>query len=491
VTEVSTGDSEDAKPESQTPIVPPPIPTKSVKSGGDEPRQSRPWRDNIEAVTMAIIMAIFLKYFVIEAYKIPTGSMQPTLMGNEDTAIYDRILVDKLSYHFRDPVRWEVSVFKYPLDLSKNFIKRICGMPGEDLKIQDGDLWTRKNKDEQWQALRRPDNVQWECWKALDTDSAWKIDAKSKSWSQEDDRVVAGGEGSARFPKVGHSIMDTYLDGYPAGMIEKIRRKKPATNEVGDLRWQAEVTASADCRVIAIELQELTRRYRLTIPGPQAAPGSKPMVHVTDAANRLPDTITEAKEAFQLSAGDSIDIAFQNLDNLLRFELDGDTLIEVEVPAAPDQRSTITIATEGGGAEFDDIEVYRDIYYTAGGAMSQWSIPDDSYVMLGDNTQDSADSREWRLTGYRFVDGDDSGKQIWGNLRGSENPRVVTGQEGGPQIFFTDQFGERHHFAQSEAVRETYENAPFVKRELMTGRALLVFWPMSPSLGVYRLQWIH
>ena len=65
---------------------------------------------------MAIAMALFLKHFVIEAYKIPSGSMQPTLIGDEDADIKDRILVDKLSYAFRDPRRWEVAVFRYPLD---------------------------------------------------------------------------------------------------------------------------------------------------------------------------------------------------------------------------------------------------------------------------------------------------------------------------------------------------------------------------------------
>jgi len=43
---------------------------------------------------MAIVMAVMLKYFLVEAYKIPTGSMQPTLLGNTDTGIFDRILVD-------------------------------------------------------------------------------------------------------------------------------------------------------------------------------------------------------------------------------------------------------------------------------------------------------------------------------------------------------------------------------------------------------------
>ena len=52
---------------------------------------------------MAVVMALLLKYFIVEAYKIPTGSMQPTLIGDERSGIKDRILVDKLSYVLRDP----------------------------------------------------------------------------------------------------------------------------------------------------------------------------------------------------------------------------------------------------------------------------------------------------------------------------------------------------------------------------------------------------
>jgi signal peptidase I len=60
---------------------------------------------------MAVAMALFLKHFVVEAYKIPTGSMQPTLIGDEAADVKDRILVDKVSYALGDPERWDVAVF--------------------------------------------------------------------------------------------------------------------------------------------------------------------------------------------------------------------------------------------------------------------------------------------------------------------------------------------------------------------------------------------
>ena len=120
-----------------------------------------PWRENLECFAGAIVMALILKFFVIEAYKIPTGSMQPTLMGDEGSGVLDRILVDKLSYVFRDPARWEIVVFKYPLDLSKNYVKRLIGLPGERLAVADGNLWrstdgTASSLRGEWEILQKP-----------------------------------------------------------------------------------------------------------------------------------------------------------------------------------------------------------------------------------------------------------------------------------------------------------------------------------------------
>ena len=137
-----------------------------------EPKKRRTaWRDNIEALTVAIVMAGVLKYFIVEAYKIPTGSMQPTLMGQrlvDGNGVFDRILVDKLSYQLRDPRRFEVVIFKYPLDRSKNFVKRVVGMPEEWLDIRWGDVWVRPEGEAEWSVLRRSRSVQRSTWKKVE-----------------------------------------------------------------------------------------------------------------------------------------------------------------------------------------------------------------------------------------------------------------------------------------------------------------------------------
>jgi len=470
----------------------------------DEETPRRPWRENIEAITMAVIMAVLLKYFVVEAYKIPTGSMQPTLMGltlDANDGVFDRILVDKLSYHFRDPERFEVAVFKYPLDRSKNFIKRIWGMPDEELRIRDGDIFRREIHDPEsgapeaeWEPVRRPKPIQREMFKRLVTTDEWRIESDGGNWQFDGESLTASSPGRASYPRSKSTIRDYYTDGYPPELAKRVRRRGrgEGTNNVSDLRLQGEVRPDADCTWFTVTLNEGARFYDLRFPGPAADPDARPLIQIRDSGGEIEERTIMADEAWRMRAGESVDFAAQNLDNLLELEIDGDVLIEVEIDVAVDQRARVAIALEGGGGQLEDLQLYRDVFYTVQHATTtHWKIPNDSYVMLGDNTQDSADGREWQLAGVRRTSGPDAGQVIRGSRRGSENPRRVPGGADGSEIFFRDLYGERHHLLDSEAEMMTPEKTPFVPRSLMTGRALLVFWPLKPTLGVYRLQWVH
>ena len=167
-------------------------------------KASHATRETIESVAIAFVLAFVFRTFVAEAFIIPTGSMSPSLMGahkdvccqqcgtrfransstddlssdlrpwksagagicpqcrhvatfdkkigdefgdptvehdNERTYPGDRIVVSKYLYLFNEPKRWDVVVFKYPGDAYQNYIKRLVGLPGETLRLWQGDVF--------------------------------------------------------------------------------------------------------------------------------------------------------------------------------------------------------------------------------------------------------------------------------------------------------------------------------------------------------------
>lgn len=166
-----------------------------------------PSREVFETVVFVVVLVLLLKLFVAEAFVIPTGSMASTLYGDQFIAECpecahkfavsatltgqtrlmadkvecqncgnlfspknasewnsgDRVLVAKFDYHMRGPRRFEVPVFKYPVEpysrsdmTAMNYIKRLVGLPGETIAIYQGDLYrTDKLK---YETAPRPDN---------------------------------------------------------------------------------------------------------------------------------------------------------------------------------------------------------------------------------------------------------------------------------------------------------------------------------------------
>jgi signal peptidase I len=115
---------------------------KAALTAADAPLRSR-LRENVEAILIAIVIALFIRTFVVQAFKIPSGSMKPTLQ------IGDHILVNKFSYGIKipyigkvifpvgDPQHGDIVVFKFPVDPRKDFIKRVIGAGGDVVEIQD------------------------------------------------------------------------------------------------------------------------------------------------------------------------------------------------------------------------------------------------------------------------------------------------------------------------------------------------------------------
>ncbi len=466
-------------------------------AGARVPQPRAFWRENIEAGVMAIAMALFLKHFVIETYKIPTGSMQPTLIGDEDADVKDRILVDKLSYAFRAPARWEVAVFRYPLDRSKNFVKRIAGVGPEELRFEHGDLWHRA-AGEDWRIARRPDSVMGEHWRRLDAlapeQSRWiptDLPASSR-WEPAGRALRARGPGTAAFRGGHESILDDYFDGYPEDLLAWLPPAgHSAQNQVGDLRVAGRIRALAGTERLTVVLREGPRRYRFELSGPAAAPDARTRIDAGPSARPGADA-PPASTDYRLPAGRAVEFALENLDDRLALALEGEELLALAIAPAEDQFSTVTLELEGEGADLDELMVWRDLYYeTRTGPIE---VPAGSYYMLGDNTQSSSDSREWTYSVYETAsEGEASERQrVRGNWRDGENPRTVGyGEPDGPYTVLVDEWGETHWFARGQAQRAGIESAPFVPRALIQGKALAVFWPLDPLRGIWRLKWVN
>jgi len=193
------------------------IDTKPAADQGVDPPSRHDgggWRETIESVVIALVLAFLFRTFEAEAFVIPTGSMATTLMGrHKDVACTecgmafkvnasgevdkfgrlidrdgqsairagvcpncnfevsfvspdgqvtapsykgDRILVAKQAYAAKDPQRWDVVVFRYPHEAATNYIKRLVGLPGETVKIAQGDVVTRTGNREPFSIARKP-----------------------------------------------------------------------------------------------------------------------------------------------------------------------------------------------------------------------------------------------------------------------------------------------------------------------------------------------
>lgn len=139
----------------------------------------------------AFVIAMALRHFFLEAYRIPTASMEPTLYGDVALTQADHVVVDKMGFRFTGPDRWGVTVFQYPVPevqginggevkarqsdgsrldsfplrplLQRNFVKRVVGVPGDVFYIAHGDYYLRQD-DGHFAVAAKPAAIQEALW---------------------------------------------------------------------------------------------------------------------------------------------------------------------------------------------------------------------------------------------------------------------------------------------------------------------------------------
>jgi signal peptidase I len=480
--------------------MPPPTRSDTVRSpfvGG---------RETVESIVVAFALALLFRAFEAEAFVIPTGSMAPTLMGrHKDLACPacgatfqvgasqewdeaagrlrpdrlvpaatcfncghetplaqqpgrpdprypsfngDRILVDKFTYDFRAPERWDVTVFKYPEDAKTNYIKRLVGLPGETVFLAGGDIWTATGDAEPAIARKPPKTLRamLQCvhdadrvaaplvqagWPTAWTD--WSADpAAAGRWTTDDDgrsftaSCPAGSWAELRFRHVVPSADDwrAILGGgrprpaVPTPIVDaQAYNTTPARlHPVGDLAVELRAESRGDAGTLELDLVEAGERHTLAL---DLADGTA-RIAVPGADVATGRTAVRGRGAWQ--------ICFANVDDELSLFVDG-RRIEFDAPTAwrramptaaaepavapttpgsrePSDLAPAGVRLSGGDVRLSALRVLRDVYYVPMVDVARDGLPieepvlefplgDGEYFMLGDNSAASKDSRLW------------------------------------------------------------------------------------------------
>jgi signal peptidase I len=516
-------------------------PARNSDAGRQKPKRPDNTRETIESIVVAFVLAFLFRTFEAEAFVIPTGSMAPTLYGQQrdvycekcgtrfavgvssvpshDAEVRDdnargggpflvhgyrsqfavcpnancrfpndvlthemfagdRILVNKFPYEFGEPQRWDVVVFKFPEQAKTNYIKRLIGLPGERLIIENGDIKVCPIADGPegvFRIARKPPEKQrtlqllvhdndrparellaagWpESWDNEDG-TAWTADAKARTFQIDPDvndpearhwlryahyvptgaewtEALSGGSVAGRAKP--QWIKDFYAYNGRIAVFEaaaKVSREElpdpaPDSGEqwVGDLTLNCTVEVLAADGELRLELVEGWRRYQCQIDL-KTGRGKFAYLHEQD---RL------LEDAEPAAAGDPFetgmnrvgrhDVSFCNVDDRLclwvndrlvkSLDFDKGSKFEPQYPPVdPTERdkTPARIGARGAAVRVSHLHLERDIFYRNESALGHFDESNpyvlndydddqkDEFMMLGDNSPRSNDSRLWQST---------------------------------------------------------------------------------------------
>jgi signal peptidase I len=245
-------------------------------------------RETIENIGIAVLIALGLRTCVYEPFKIPSGSMMPTLRKG------DHIFVNKFAYGVQIPFtvtvvgeslgeieRGDVIVFRYPLDKSEDFIKRVIGLPGDQIKVMGRSVALRREGDAEFEVLER---------KRLE-DKCYDEDGKNVvSGCQLYEETIGDKTYVVRYMSSG----DTHEEFAPRARVWTVPEGHLLV--MGDnrdqshdsLQWTVRVEAVAGDRLLSVkDLRDLTseRRFREERPNTVDEMGDPRHDHLTYFAN--------------------------------------------------------------------------------------------------------------------------------------------------------------------------------------------------------------
>jgi len=413
-----------------------------------------------EELITAVVLALLFIEFVMGAYHIPTGSMADTLKGAhfrlccpqcgykydhgfmpqiyehlktdptrcpncgyyQPTAATmpiangDRIMVLKCIYQFFEPKRWDVVVFKNPLDPTINYIKRLVGRPEETVEIIDGDIYI------DGQISRKPPKVQKELWMPIYNNDYQPVQPKEPSFNEHSWQQPFKNIANSKWKFDKDNPTQFHLD----SPHDKINSLTYDTSIGNDFRatYAYNYINGYNRRPYCSDL--MVRFYtHLTIPqGRIGISLSKYQTHykawadftgemVIAKVSKDKETILNHKSIKPPATNKHTLVKFANVDHQLIFQFGGEKLT-YDLGRSPEdvgQRKTdiqpqVKIFGSGKLA-LSHIAIFRDIHYiTANGPISgrategnPFKLGKDEFFVLGDNSPNSYDSRLWSERG--------------------------------------------------------------------------------------------
>jgi len=444
-------------------------------------------KETIISVIISFAMAFVFRSYVVEPFRIPTGSMAPTLLGahmrfdspvggyswttnyrdknragvplrvqgndqldldpfvlqdpmtgvrleraNVPLLAGDRILVLKYLYLLREPARYDVVVFKNPVRPSENLIKRLVGLPGEDVLIVDGDVFTRPaGSDEPYRVTRKPDRAQREVWAPLFSSEFAPLEGAIPAWrapwvgkgtgdgwelSTREYRWDGSGDGELRWDPRIRPIND--LSPYNA-TFSSAHDARARAFPVSDLRLRARIKPDADGAGATMTLNARGHVFEARI-----ANGAAAISAVSDAGATL---LSETAQGIDLPSSAFTSVEFWHADQRLSLWVAGKKILEAEYdwdsseryaraaiegreavePAVPETFATpsVSMTFTGSPVTLTGVALDRDLYYRAVQLNGRYyrathptypaNLDGDEFFMLGDNSAASHDGRGW------------------------------------------------------------------------------------------------
>jgi len=457
------------------------------------PARAAAWALTLVLLWSQLWIVPVLMTFAAEVYRIPSSSMEPTLMGGVSGshslaacpfgALHrpptgDRIVVSKLAYAFGPVNRFDVAVFRYPLNQSKSFVSRVVGLPGEEILIHAGDLFVRGESG--FRIVRKPLEIQDRLWiRFHEAEDAVADGTTFRSLWKNPGGVAPLPEGGLTWSDTGKNI--AWID-YQEPLGDG------SEHPVHDLRVSFEATVPNRESQVLARLENQYGTIELTWSTEQGSA----------LACRLRNKVLKSvpiAPPFPKNSPCRVDLMVVDGEAIARWEstvLARLSLVETLDDAKDAQGNTsgAALGIRGGGAIIRRVQISRDIHYRGRGEREHgWGerqplkIPEGHYLFLGDNVANSHDGRAWVERTFVLKDGRKilcESQQVQGSYR--LPPEMLQKVNPEDVLFYVDgdQQGNEVVILRSEFASEE-ESRPFrfVDRRFITGKVVKVWWPLE------------